>query len=228
MKILLIEDEPKIARAIKMGIEQERSTVEAVHDGPSGLAAALGDSYDAIILDRMLPGGMDGLEICEKIRAKGVKTPVLMLTAKGQIRDRVNGLNAGADDYLVKPFSFEELLARLRALTRRPQQTNGSTLQINNLSLDTISFEVHRGDTVINLSQTEYSLLEYLMRNKNRVLSKANIINHVWDFDSDILPNTVEAYIGYLRNKIDKPFGAPLIHTVRGFGYRIGDASSNS
>lgn len=228
MKILLIEDEPKIARAIKMGLEQERSTVEVIHDGPSGLTAALGDSYDVIILDRMLPGGMDGLTICEMIREKGVKTPVLMLTAKGQIRDRVNGLNAGADDYLVKPFSFEELLARLRALTRRPQQTNGSTLNVKDLTLDTVSFEVRRADSPINLSQTEYALLEYLMRNKNRVLSKANIINHVWDFDADILPNTVEAYIGYLRNKIDKPFSTPLIHTVRGFGYRIGDIPGTS
>ncbi len=228
MKLLLIEDEPKIARAIKIGLEQERSTVEVVYDGPSGLAAALGDSYDAIILDRMLPGGMDGLEICEKIRENNVKTPVLMLTAKGQIRDRVNGLNAGADDYLVKPFSFEELLARLRALTRRPHETNGTILQIEDLSLDTVSYDVRRGGTPIALSQTEYALLEYLMRNKNRVLSKSNIINHVWDFDADILPNTVEAYIGYLRNKVDKPFNKTLIHTVRGFGYRIGEAPAGA
>lgn len=226
MKLLLIEDEPKIARAIKLGLEQERSTVEICPDGPSGLAAALGDEYDAIILDRMLPGGKDGLEICQEIRAKGVKTPIIMLTAKGQIRDRVNGLNAGADDYLVKPFSFEELLARLRALTRRPHETNGTTLQVANLSLDTISYAVRRDDTSIRLSQTEYSLLEYLMRNQDRVLSKDNIINHVWDFDADILPNTVEAYIGYLRNKVDKPFKAkPLIHTVRGFGYKLSESA---
>lgn len=227
MKLLLVEDEPKIARAIKMGLEQERSTVEVVHDGPSGLAAALADEYDAIILDRMLPGGMDGLEICEKIRDKGVKTPVLMLTAKGQIRDRVNGLNAGADDYLVKPFSFEELLARLRALTRRPHETNGTVLHVEDLSLDTVSYDVQRAGKPITLSQTEYALLEYLMRNKNRVLSKSNIINHVWDFDADILPNTVEAYIGYLRNKIDKPHGTSLIHTVRGFGYRVGGPNNS-
>ncbi len=224
MKVLLIEDEPKIARAIKLGLEQERSNVEICHDGESGLAAALGDDYDVIILDRMLPGGMDGLEICEKVRARGIKTPVIMLTAKGQIRDRVNGLNAGADDYLVKPFSFEELLARLRALTRRPQQTNGTTLHSGDLSLDTITYDVRRGEKQIALSQTEYALLEYLLRNKDRVLSKANIINHVWDFDADILPNTVEAYIGYLRTKIDKPFkGTPLIHTVRGFGYKLSE-----
>ncbi|MBL8122001.1 response regulator transcription factor [Candidatus Saccharibacteria bacterium] len=226
MKILLVEDEYKIARAIKMGLEQEHSTVEVVHDGPSGLAAALGDDYDAIILDRMLPGGMDGLEICENMRKKGIKAPVLMLTAKGQIRDRVNGLNAGADDYLVKPFSFEELLARLRAITRRPHETNGTTLVAADLTLDTVSYTVKRSGTAIALSQTEYALLEYLLRNKDRVLSKSNIINHVWDFDADVLPNTVEAYIGYLRNKIDKPFKAkPLIHTVRGFGYKLSEST---
>ena len=226
MKLLLIEDEPKIARAIKLGLEQEHSTVEVCHDGADGLAAALGDDYDVIILDRMLPGGMDGLEICEKLRSKGVKTPVIMLTAKGQVRDRVAGLNAGADDYLVKPFSFEELLARLRALTRRPHETSGSTLQAGDLSLDTVSYDVRRAGKPIALSQTEYSLLEYLLRNKDRVLSKDNIINHVWDFDADILPNTVEAYIGYLRNKVDKPFKAkPLIHTVRGFGYKLSEVA---
>ncbi|MGB4800938.1 MAG: response regulator transcription factor [Candidatus Saccharimonadales bacterium] len=226
MKLLLIEDEPKIARAIKRGLEQERSTVEVCHDGQSGLASALGDDYDVIILDRMLPGGKDGLEICEELRAKNVKTPVIMLTAKGQIRDKVNGLNAGADDYLVKPFSFEELLARLRALTRRPHETKNTTLAIADLSLDTVSYGVKRGEKPIALSQTEYALLEYLLRNKDRVLSKDNIINHVWDFDADVLPNTVEAYIGYLRNKIDKPFrGKPLIHTVRGFGYKLSEVA---
>ncbi len=224
MKLLLIEDEPKIAHAMKRGLEQEHSTVEVCTDGPSGLASATADEYDVIILDRMLPGGMDGLEVCEKIRADGVKTPVLMLTAKGQIRDRVEGLNAGADDYLVKPFSFEELLARLRALTRRPHTINGTVLHAGDLILDTVSYEVRRNSKTISLSQTEYALLEYMLRNKNRVLSKDNIINHVWDFDANILPNTVEAYIGYLRNKIDKPFkGKVLIHTVRGFGYKLSE-----
>ncbi len=146
-----------------------------------------------------------------------------MLTAKAQIRDRVAGLNAGADDYLTKPFSFEELLARIRALMRRPQTPIGNVLNVKDLSLDTLSYDVRRGDKRVDLTQTEFSLLEYMMRNHGRVLSKTNIINHVWDFDSDILPNTVEAYIGYLRNKIDKPFpkNPPLIHTVRGFGYKI-------
>lgn len=223
MKILIVEDERKIARALKLGFEQERAVVEVCYDGPSGLSSALGDDYDVIVLDRMLPGGLDGVEICEQIRTKGVQTPIIMLTAKNQIRDRVAGLNAGADDYLAKPFSFEELLARVRALLRRPQDSVGNLLKVGDLTLDTMTFAVKRGDTMIDLTQTEYSLLEYLMRNFGRVLSKTNIINHVWDFDADILPNTVEAYVGYLRNKIDKPFPKKpaLIKTVRGFGYKI-------
>lgn len=221
MKILLVEDERKIARALKLGFEQERMVVETYDDGESGLAAALADEYDIIILDRMLPGGMDGIDICRKVRAEGTKTPILLLTAKGQVKDRVEGLNAGADDYLVKPFSFEELLARVRALLRRPQDVAGSTLRVGDLELDPVTYDVRREGRSIDLSQTEYALLEYLMRNHGRVLSKTNIINHVWDFDADVLPNTVEAYVGYLRNKVDRPFKAPLLHTVRGFGYKL-------
>lgn len=223
MKLLIIEDERKIARALKLGFEQERAVAEVYYDGPSGLSAALGDEYDVIILDRMLPGGMDGLQICEEIRKKNVHTPIIMLTAKGQIRERVAGLNAGADDYLTKPFSFEELLARVRALLRRPQDQINNILKIGDLELDTVGYSVKRGGITIDLTQTEFSLLEYLMRNPGRVLSKTNIINHVWDFDADVLPNTVEAYVGYLRNKIDKPFPAKpdIIQTVRGFGYKI-------
>lgn len=223
MNILLVEDEHKIANAIKQGFRQETYVCEVCYDGDSGLAAALGSEYDVIILDRMLPG-MDGVEICKQIRAKGIQTPIIMLTAKGQIRDRVTGLNAGADDYLTKPFAFEELLARIRALLRRPQDNVGNVLRVENLTLNTITYDVKRGDTSIKLSQTEYALLEYLMRNYGRVLSKDTIINHVWDFDADILPNTVEAYIGYLRNKVDRPFPkeTPLIQTVRGFGYKLG------
>ena len=223
MNILLVEDEHKIANAIKQGFRQESYATEICYDGESGLAAAIGGEYDVIILDLMLPG-LDGIEICKQIRAKGIHTPILMLTAKGQIRDRVTGLNAGADDYLTKPFAFAELLARVRALLRRPGDTIGNVLQVEDLSLDTITYEVKRGKTPLKLSQTEYALLEYLMRNPARVLSKETIINHVWDFDADILPNTVEAYIGYLRNKIDRPFpgATPLIQTVRGFGYKLG------
>ena len=223
MNILLVEDEHKIANAIKQGFRQETYACEVCYDGESGLAAAIGGEYDVIILDLMLPG-LDGIEICKQIRAKGIHTPILMLTAKGQIRDRVTGLNAGADDYLTKPFAFAELLARVRALLRRPGDTIGNVLQVEDLSLDTITYEVKRGTTPLKLSQTEYALLEYLMRNPARVLSKETIINHVWDFDADILPNTVEAYIGYLRNKIDRPFpkSEPLIQTIRGFGYKLG------
>ena len=223
MNILLVEDEHKIANAIKQGFRQETYACEICYDGESGLAAAIGGEYDVIILDRMLPS-LDGIEICKQIRAKGIHTPILMLTAKGQIRDRVTGLNAGADDYLTKPFAFAELLARVRALLRRPGDTIGNVLQVEDLSLDTITYEVKRGTTPLKLSQTEYALLEYLMRNPARVLSKETIINHVWDFDADILPNTVEAYIGYLRNKVDRPFpkSKPLIQTIRGFGYKLG------
>jgi DNA-binding response OmpR family regulator len=227
MKILVIEDEHKLANALKQGFKQEHATVEVAYDGDSGLAAAQGDEYDVIVLDRMLPGSSeatkDGLEICKTIRTGGNQTPVIMLTAKGQIRDKISGLNGGADDYMVKPFSFEELLARVRAVMRRPGEVTGNLLQADNLTLDTVNFDVRRGQTPIGLSSTEFSLLEYLMRNQSRVLSKTNIINHVWDFDADVLPNTVEAYIGYLRNKIDRPFHdqKALIQTVRGFGYKL-------
>ena len=224
MKILVIEDEHKLANALKQGFKQEHATVEVAYDGDTGLATAEGDDFDAIILDRMLPGGSDGLEICKTLRAAGNQTPVIMLTAKGQIRDKISGLNGGADDYMVKPFSFEELLARVRAVLRRPSDAISNVLEVDDLTLDTITFDVKRAGTSINLSSTEFSLLEYLMRNEGRVLSKTNIISHVWDFDSDVLPNTVEAYIGYLRNKIDRPYptSQPLITTVRGFGYKVG------
>lgn len=223
MKALIIEDEPKILNAISRGLKHENFITETYTDGESGLAAALGDEYDIIILDRMLPG-VEGVEITRQIRNKGIKTPILLLTAKSQIRDRVEGLNAGADDYLVKPFSFEELLARIRALLRRPTETTNNILQVGNLTLDTINFDVRRNKKRIKLTKTEYSLLEYLMRNPDQIISKDKLIGHVWDFDADILPNTVEAYIGSLRRKIDKPFqkNTPLLHTYRGFGYKIG------
>ncbi len=222
MKILFVEDEQKIARAVRQGFKHEGMSVELAFDGDSGLSSALYEEYDLIILDRMLPGSTDGLGICRELRKQNIQTPILMLTAKGQIRDKVEGLNSGADDYLVKPFSFEELLARVRALMRRPQESLGNILAVGNLTLDPVSHVVERDGSSIDLTSTEFSLLEYLMRNQARVLSKTNIINHVWDFDADVLPNTVEAYVGYLRAKIDKPFSAPdLIKTVRGFGYKI-------
>lgn len=223
MRILVVEDEHKIANAIKKGLQQESYAVDVVYDADDGLASARADEYDLIILDRMLPGEIDGVGVCSALRAEGNHTPILMLTAKGAIRDRVAGLDAGADDYLVKPFAFEELLARARALLRRPQDSLGVQLQVGDLVLDTTRCEVKRGETVIDLSQREFALLEYLMRNKGRTLSKEMIIQHVWSYDADVLFNTVEVYIGYIRNKIDRPFAdkPSLLKTVRGFGYKL-------
>jgi DNA-binding response OmpR family regulator len=223
MRILIIEDEHKIVNALREGLMQESFAVDISYDGLEGLNAALYEDYDLVVLDRMLPGGMDGVEICRKLRKAGKHMPILILTAKSQIHDRVEGLSAGADDYLVKPFSFEELLARVKALLRRPHESLGEILSASDLTLDTTSKEVARAGGQITLSTKEYALLEYLLRNKGKVLSKQNLISHVWDFDADILPNTVEVFITYLRSKVDKPFKEPnLIHTVRGFGYKIG------
>lgn len=223
MRILVIEDEHKIANSIKKGLEQESYAVDVAYTGNDGYDLAVTEEYDLIVLDRLLPG-MDGLDICKKIREKQIHTPILLLTAKGQVSDRVEGLNAGADDYLVKPFAFEELLARIRALGRRPKNNIGAILKIADLTLDTLNFAVKRKEKLIQLSSREFALLEYLMRHPNQLLSKEQIINHVWNYEADILPNTVEVYIGYLRNKIDKPFSEKyqLIHTVRGFGYKLG------
>ena len=223
MKLLVVEDEAKIADAIKRGLAMESYAVDVCYDGDSGLSSALHEDYDVIILDRMLPG-TDGLTICQEVRAAKKHVPILLLTAKDTIADRVEGLNAGADDYLVKPFAFDELLARIRALMRRPKQTVGATLKLADLELNTVNGEVKRAGQMIKLSKKEYALLEFMMRNPGTILTKDKIINHVWDFDTDILPNTVEVYIGYLRKKIDRPFKSSeqLIHTLRGFGYKVG------
>ena len=222
MRILVVEDEHKIANAIKKGLEQESFAVDVAYDGESGYDLASTEDYDVIVLDLLLPG-IDGMEICRKLRADKIHTPILILTAKGQLEDKVKGLNAGADDYLVKPFAFAELLARIRALIRRPKEAMATVLTYEDLSLNTLTFEVKRGDQLIKLSNKEFSLLEYLLRCPGRIFTKEQIIGHVWNYDADILPNTVEVYIGYLRNKIDRPFPQkpPLIHTVRGFGYKI-------
>jgi len=224
MKVLIIEDEHKIANSIKKGLEQESYAVDVAYEGIEGYDLASSEEYDVIILDLMLPG-MDGITINKKLREENIHTPILILTAKGQIDEKVDGLNAGADDYLVKPFAFAELLARIKALSRRPRKTLSTILKVGDLSLDTMSYEVRRGETTINLSKKEYSLLEYMMRHPNKILNKDQIINNVWNYEADILPNTVEVYIGYLRNKIDKVFPKEpeLLHTVRGFGYKIGN-----
>jgi DNA-binding response OmpR family regulator len=221
MRVLVIEDEHKIANALKRALQQEKYAVDVSYDGDDGYAMATTEPYDVMIIDRMLPGEYDGLAIVRELRSLNIHTPVLLLTALGTVRDKTTGLDTGADDYLVKPFALEELLARVRALIRRPQDQQPSTLRAGNLSIDTTTFEVRRGGTPISLTQKEYALLEYLMRNQSRPLTKEMIISHVWDYDADILPNTVEVYIKYLRNKIDKKPFTPLIHTVRGFGYKL-------
>lgn len=222
MRVLIVEDEHRIANTIKKGLEQERFAVDVAYDGNDGYDLAFTEDYDVLILDLMLPG-MDGLSICKKLRAKNIHTPILILTAKGQTQEKVTGLDAGADDYLTKPFSFEELLARIRALSRRPKKTLHTVLSVGTLTLDTKAYTVSRNNKEISLSSKEFALLEYLLRHPNTIVTKAQIINHVWDYDADILPNTVEVYIKNLRNKIDAPFKdeEPLIQTVRGFGYKI-------
>lgn len=223
MRILVVEDEVKIAAAIKRGLELNGYAVDTVHDADTGLSYATDADYDAIILDRMLPGTMDGAEVARRARAEGQQAPILLLTARGTIADKVEGLNSGADDYLVKPFSFDELTARIKALLRRPPTHTGTVMSVGDLSIDTNSYEVKRGGKPIKLSHKEFSLLEYFMHHPGQVITKDMIINHVWDEDAIVLPNTVEVYIGYLRNKIDRPFPAakPLLHTMRGFGYKL-------
>lgn len=223
MRILVVEDEHKIANALKRGLEQESYAVDVCYSGDEGLDLAETEEYDLLILDLMLPE-IDGITLTKTLREHKNHTPILILTAKGDVSEKVEGLNSGADDYLTKPFSFEELLARVRALSRRPQNTLSSTLAVSDLTLDTITFEVVRANKTIQLSSKEFALLEYLMRNGGKIVSKDQIIHHVWNYDSDILQNTVEVYIKYLRNKIDKPFPhqKQLIQTVRGFGYKMG------
>lgn len=221
MRILVVEDEHKIARALKRALEQESYAVDVVYDSDEGYAMATTEPYDAAIIDRMLPGEYDGLAIVKAMRDAKIHTPVILLTALGSINDRTKGLDGGADDYLVKPFALEELLARVRALMRRPVEQQQNTLTAGDLSLDTVTFSVTRAGKSIQLTSKEFGLLEYMLRNQNRPLSKDTIIAHVWDYDADILPNTVEVYIKYLRTKIDAGFDHPLIHTVRGFGYKL-------
>lgn len=223
MRILVVEDEHKIANSVKRGLEMEGFAVDVAYDGEDGYDLAETEEYAAIILDIMLPK-MDGITVCKKLRTKSIHSPILMLTARGELEDKVSGLDSGADDYLVKPFAFAELVARIKALTRRPQNSYQDILKVESLTLNTTSYEVKRNDTPISLTKREYSLLEFLMRHTDKVLTKDQIIGNVWNYDADVLANTVEVYVGYLRNKIDKPFPnfPALIHTVRGFGYKIG------
>jgi DNA-binding response OmpR family regulator len=221
MRILIIEDEHKIAQALKKALEQESYAVDVSYDGDDGYAMATTEPYDLAIIDRMIPGDYDGIAIVKAMREAKIHTPVIILTAKGTVTDRTAGLDAGADDYLVKPFALEELLARIRALLRRPTEVQPVILTAGDLSLNTVTFEVKRDDKLISLTSKEFALLEFLMRNQGRPSNKDTIISHVWDYNADVLPNTVEVYMKYLRQKIDEPFDKPLLHTARGFGYRI-------
>ncbi len=222
MRILVIEDEHKIANSIKKGLELESFAVDVAYDGDAGYDLASTEPYDVILLDLMLPG-MNGTDICVELRKNKIHTPILMLTAKGEVEDRVSGLNTGADDYLVKPFAFEELVARIKALTRRPKEAKQTTLVLADLVVNMMNYEVKRGHTVVELTKKEFALLTYLMRHPGQTMTKEQIMESVWSYEADILPNTVEVYMGYLRNKIDKAFpqSTPLIHTVRGFGYKM-------
>jgi len=224
MRILVVEDDHKIAGALRRGLERQSYAVDLCYDGTKGLGMATTEPYDLIILDRMLPG-TDGMEILKSLRANSIHTPVLLLTAKDKVLDRAEGLNAGADDYLVKPFAFVELIARVRALLRRPQDVSETHIESNGVILDRDSFTANRDGQAIELTSKEFALLEYLMSNSGRIVTKDQIMQHVWDYDSDILPNTVEVYIGYLRTKIDKQFAnsPALINTRRGFGYYFGE-----
>jgi len=219
VKILLVEDDLQTASFIVKGLRQEGFAVDHAPDGEEGLALALAEPYDAAIVDIMLPR-MDGLSLIDEIRRRGKKTPVIVLSAKGSVGDRVKGLQAGGDDYLVKPFAFSELVARVHALIRRATQTaEPTTLTVADLQMDVAKRKVFRQGQEIELQPKEFALLEYLMRNSGRVVSKTMIMEHVWDYNFDPQTNVVEARICRLREKVDRSFHRPLIHTIRGVGY---------
>lgn len=218
MRILIIEDEKKMASFIRRGLKEQKYAVDVANDGLEGLFLAETNPYDLIILDIMLPG-KDGIDICCQLRKKNNDVPVLMLTARDDVEDKVNGLDSGADDYLTKPFAFAELLARVRALIRRKQDVKTTKLKAADLELDQITHKVSRAGKEIGLTATEYSLLEYLMLNANHVVTRTMISEHVWNDDFDTFSNVINVYINYLRKKIDSGFEKKLIHAIRGTGY---------
>lgn len=218
MKLLVVEDHDKVAQFIVKGLREERYTVDLAVNGDNGLSLAQTGAYDLIILDLMLPG-KSGYTVAETLRKGGIKTPIIMLTARDQVQDKVRCLDVGADDYLSKPFAFEELLARIRALLRRGELVFSNRLTVADLVMDVIQHEVYRGGAKIELTVKEYGLLEYLLRNKGRIVTRTAIIEHVWDIHFDSDTNLVDVYIRYLRKKIDDNFTPKLIHTIRGIGY---------
>ena len=222
MTILVVEDEVKITRFIKKGLEMEHYTIDIAYDGQEALEKAEINNYDLIVLDIMLPK-IDGLEVCKKLRANKVDTPIIMLTAKDTVEDRIKGLDAGADDYLIKPFAFGELIARIRALLRREKIVKSTKLQISDLTLDPATHEVHRGGKEIPLSSKEYRLLDYMMRRPGHVCTRTMIGEHIWGYNFTDDSNVIDVYISYLRKKIDSGFRDKLIHTVRDVGYKVQD-----
>jgi two-component system OmpR family response regulator len=220
MRILVVEDEVKMASLLKRGLEEEGYAVDTAPTATEGIWLGTENPYDAIVLDLMLPD-RDGFEVCRELREAGRWAPVIMLTAKDGVRDRVSGLDAGADDYLTKPFSFAELLARLRALLRRGQAERPPLLRVGDLTMDPAGHKVERDGRMIDLTAKEFSLLEYFMRHPQEVLSRTRILEHVWDFAYDGDSNVVDVYVRYLREKIDRPFGRNSLETVRGSGYRL-------
>jgi two-component system, OmpR family, response regulator len=220
VRILVVEDERKLAGLLRRGLHEEGHSVDVLAGGEDALWMAKAVDYDAIVLDLMLPG-IDGIEVCRRLRDDGVWAPVLMLTARDGVDDRVAGLDAGADDYLVKPFSLEELLARLRALTRRTAPERPTVLEVDDLRLDPATREAWRGDARVDLSAKEFALLEAFMRRAGQVLSRAQLLESAWDFAYESRSNVVDVYVRYLREKIDRPFGRDTLETVRGVGYRL-------
>ena len=227
MRILIVEDEPKVASFIRRALEEESYAVDVCSDGIQGRDLASEVDYDLIILDLMLPG-LPGIDVLKAVRDAKVTTPILILTARSKVDQRVKGLDAGADDYLTKPFAIEELIARARALLRRASGDSAGLLQVDDLILNPTNHEVTRGGQRIDLTSKEYALLEYMMRNSGRVLTRPMIAEHVWDLDFDTFTNVIDVYISYLRNKIDRGYDRGLIHTVRGSGYtlKLTDAGS--
>jgi two-component system copper resistance phosphate regulon response regulator CusR len=222
MRILIAEDDKKVAGFLKKGLQEEHYAVDVCLDGEEALFQAQVNDYDLIILDVMLPK-KSGLEVCRSIRENSVLTPILILTAKDQLEDKILGLNEGADDYLTKPFAFDELLARIRALLRRTQDYKTKILTVGELQLDPVSRKISRAGKNISLTGKEYALLEYLMRNKGRIITQTMIIEHVWDMNYEGLSNVVNVYINHLRDKIDRGGEQKYIHTIRGVGYKIDD-----
>ena len=224
MRVLVVEDEKKTASFIRKALQSEGYAVDVLHDGAEALAAVSNTPFDVVVLDVMLPG-RDGLSVVRQMRERKIAIPVLMLTARGEVSEKVEGLNAGADDYLPKPFALEELVARVRALGRRYSDTKSLTLRVGDLTLDTVTRKVKRGETPIDLAPREYLLLEFLMRSAGRICGRMAIVEKVWDYDFDPGTNLVDVYIMRLREKIDAGFELKLLHTVRGVGYVLKEPS---